>query len=214
MSTDKIFSFRLRVYLLRHGEVENANEMRVNGHKDVRLSQNGEDQMKRIAEELCKKPIGKIFSSDLYRCRRGAELLAQKLNLEVKIVPELKELHFGELEGMLWKDAIRKLGDKPEQWMDWINNRFPGGENLLDLRERVMPAYKKIIARESGEIAIFAHGGTNRMILCEELGIDLKNFFILEQSYSCVNVIDYYHSSKIVRLVNGDISSLSGVVGI
>ena len=215
MSINDNNSKKLRVYLLRHGEVENASEMRVNGHKDVRLSRIGEEQMKRIAEELCKRPIKAIFSSDLYRSRRGAELLAQKLKLKANLLPELREMHFGEVEGLLWKDALARFGDKPAQWINWIDQRFPGGENLLDFRERVMPVYRKIILEESGEIAVFAHGGTNRIIICEELGIELKNFFILEQSYACVNIIDYYQpKAKLIRLINGDISSLCTVGGI
>jgi len=59
---------------------------------------------------------------------------------------------------------------------------------------------------------MFAHGGTNRMVLCEELGIDLKNFFGLDQCYACVNVIEYYAPGfKMVRLVNGQADCLRGL---
>jgi len=200
---------RLRVYLLRHGEVENHSEMRVNGQIDVGLSPRGEEQMRKAAEALCARPLSAVYSSDLYRARRGGELLAQKLGQGVKVVSALREMHFGEVEGMLWRDAIKTLGDTPEQWINWVDNRFPGGENLLDFHERVLPAYKKIINEESGEIAIFAHGGVNRMILCDALGIDLKNFFRLEQSYACLNIIDYYHPlTQVIKLINGNCAGL------
>jgi alpha-ribazole phosphatase/probable phosphoglycerate mutase len=68
-----------------------------------------------------------------------------------------------------------------------------------------MPVYKKIVGRESGEIALFAHGGANRMIIYSEFNLGLDNFFMFEQSYGCVNIIDYYEMGlKVLRLLNGE----------
>ncbi len=198
---------RLRVYLIRHGEVEFAEERRLNGHKDVRLSETGEAEMLEVAEALSHRAITAIYSSDLYRCKRGAEHLAEKTGLKVNLVPAIREIDFGEVEGLGWKEALEKMGGAPARMINWVDNRFPGGENLLEFRERVIPAYRKIIEQSSGEIAMFAHGGTNRMVLCEELGIDLKNFFTLDQGYACVNIIEYFTVGfKMIRLVNGHIN--------
>ena len=196
------------------GRVANFSERVVNGHRDVKLSELGEAQMRRVAEELSLRPIRAVYSSDLYRSRRGAELLGEKLGLKVVLMPEIREMHFGEVEGLGWMEAVKRLGDSPVQWFDWVNNRFPGGENLLELRARVIPAYRKILEKENGEIAIFAHGGTNRTILGEELGMDLKNFFMLDQSYACLNILDYYSKEgKMIRVINGDITGLRPILG-
>jgi len=193
----------LRVYLIRHGEVEFAHENRLNGHKDVALSERGEEQMTRVAEALGQKPIKAVYSSDLYRSRRGAEQVAARLGLEVKLEPKLREIDFGDVEGLGWREAMVAMGG-PEKMLNWVENRFPGGENLIDFRDRALPLFREIVAREKGEIALFAHGGTNRLILYEELGIGLRNFFMFEQSFGCVNILDYYGGiMKVLRLLNG-----------
>jgi len=195
----------LRVFLVRHGEVENAHEMRLDGHKDVALSQKGEEQMAFVASELAQRPLNAVYASDLYRSRRGAELTAQKLGLTVKTDPAFREIDFGDLAGLNWKMVMEKLGGKQERLLNLIENRFPGGENLIDFQNRVMPAYRQIAAQEKGEVALFAHGGTNRMILYQELGIGLNNFLRFEQSYACVNVIDYFAlDTKVLKLLNAD----------
>lgn len=193
---------RLRVFLIRHGEVDQAAEGRLNGHQDVALSPKGEQQMAEAAEALGQRPVKAVFTSDLYRARKGAELTAQKLGIQVQADRALREIDFGEMAGLGWREVMEKLGAR--RMINWVDERFPGGENLTDLKNRVMPLYQKIIESHSGEIAIFAHGGTNRMIIFEELGIDLKSFFNFEQSYACVNILDYYAvGMKVLRLMNG-----------
>ena len=195
---------RVRVFLFRHGEVERAKDMRMNGHIDVRLSKKGEAQMAMAAKTLSVRPVKAVYSSDLYRAKRGGEITAKLLDLKLKINPALREMNFGELEGLAWKEAVAKMGGDAKKLLNWKDNRFPGGENLIDFQKRVMPVYKKILARESGELAIFAHGGTNRIIIYSEFNLGLDNFFMFEQSYACVNIIDYYEMGmKVLRLLNG-----------
>jgi alpha-ribazole phosphatase len=194
----------LRVFLFRHGEVERAKDMRMNGHIDVRLSNRGERQMLNAARALAKRPISAVYSSDLYRAKRGGEITAKLTGRKLKINPALREMNFGELEGLAWKEAVAKMGGDVARLLNWKDNRFPGGENLIDFSKRVMPVYKKIIARESGELALFAHGGTNRIIIYSEFNLGLDNFFMFEQSFACVNIIDYYEMGmKVLRLLNG-----------
>jgi len=195
---------RLRVFIIRHGEVEHAGDGRLNGHQDVALSGRGEQQMTEVAEALAQRPLTALYASDLYRARRGAELTAQKSGLKLNLMPELREIDFGQLSGLGWKEVLDKMGGDAERLLNWVDNRFPGGENLLDLKNRVMPAFQRIKEKESGEIAVFAHGGTNRLIIFSELGLELKNFFMFEQSYGCVNILDYYAvGMKVLKLLNG-----------
>jgi broad specificity phosphatase PhoE len=200
---------RLRVFLVRHGEVEDHQEGRLNGHKDVALSELGEKQMAGVAKELCKRPIRAVYCSDLYRARKGAELVAKKLKLKVHALPELREIDFGEMSGLGWREVLVRMGGNADKLINWVDNRFPGGENLIDLRDRVMPAYQKIIQKENGEVAIFAHGGTNRMIIFSEFNLDYKSFFNFEQSYACVNILDYFQvGMKVLKLMNGSNSCM------
>jgi broad specificity phosphatase PhoE len=45
-------SQRLRLYLIRHGEIEPASVGKLIGQTDVRLSERGVEQSRRLAEKL------------------------------------------------------------------------------------------------------------------------------------------------------------------
>ncbi len=208
LEDEKFFTPTLRVLLIRHGETEGWRERRLDGHTDSPLTENGLKQMREVAERLADLPVSAVYTSDLSRTRGGAEMLAEKTGLEVNVMPELREMNFGELENLPYMEGFRKMGGM-EQALNWVDNRFPGGENLLDMRERVMPAYSRIVGENSGMVALYAHGGTNRLILCEELGMSLHNFFRIEQSHACINLIDRYPAGfVVVKLINGSVNSI------
>jgi len=211
--SEKIPLPQLRVYLIRHGEIENPDELRLDGHRDVALSQYGEEQMLKVARALSQRSVKKIISSDLYRARRGAEILAKLINIQPDFKKELREFHFGDWEGKSWKEIMEKLNITKGLEKDWENFQFPGGENLLSFSRRVLDFYLPLVKEEQGEIAIFAHGGTNRVILSQELNLSLKNFFRIDQAYACVNIIDYFSAPAqslvpVIRLINGNYLNL------
>jgi len=52
-------------------------------------------------------------------------------------------------------------------------------------------------------IAIVAHGGVNRIILCHIMGIPLENIFRIEQDFAAVNIIEFWEKYPVVKLLNG-----------
>ena len=66
---------------MRHGEVVNGGEKRYNGHIDIDITETGVHQMHRLAERLDGKSVAAVYSSDLIRSRKGAEIISQRLNL-------------------------------------------------------------------------------------------------------------------------------------
>ena len=120
--------------------------------------------------------------------------------------PSLRELDIGIWEGLTWVELKERY---PEEWQarlaDIVNYRVPGGENLLDLEGRIIPAINGIVARHRGEEAlVVAHGGANRVILLNAIGAPLSALFNIEQNYGCLNIIDYYADGRaVVKLLNG-----------
>jgi alpha-ribazole phosphatase/probable phosphoglycerate mutase len=197
---------RTRIYLVRHGQVEGFEEKRYNGHADVALTPEGEAQFEILKMRLQKKPLKAIYSSDLGRCQAGAQTIAAGHGLAPVFDPALRELHIGDWEGQTWQQLQAAY---PQQWQarlaDIVNYRVPNGESLLDLAQRVRPALAKIVAAHPGEdVLVVGHGGVNRVILLDVLGANLDKLFNIEQSYGCLNIIDFYpdgHAS--VQLLNG-----------
>ncbi|HKI50964.1 MAG TPA: alpha-ribazole phosphatase [Geothermobacteraceae bacterium] len=195
-----------RIYLLRHGEVEGHEAKRYNGQANVRLTPRGEAQFGLLQARLAKKPLAAIYSSDLQRCRFGADQFGQERSLVPVTLTALRELHIGHWEGMTWQDIERQY---PDEWQsrlqDLVHYQVPEGESLQQLAERVLPVLQNIVAKHLGEeIVVVAHGGVNRVVLLDAIGAPLSRLFSIEQDYGCLNIIDYYADGQaVVRLLNG-----------
>ena len=194
------------VYLMRHGEVANGGEKRYNGHIDVDITENGVRQMQRLAGLLEGKKITAVYSSDLIRSRKGAEIIAERAGVVSTPLRELRERSVGAWEGLTVEEIKTRFPDEYVLWRaDLLNYRPPGGECLLDVRDRVLPVFKKlVVAHPDQEIAMLLHGGVNRVILADALGLDMMNLFRIDQTYGCLNIIDYHGDGiAVVRLLNG-----------
>ncbi len=194
-----------RLFLARHGEVANHHELRFNGHFDVDITDRGVEQMKRLAGFLVEREIDAIYSSDLQRAYKGAEIIAGRLGIEYEKVPSLREVNLGRWEGLNMEEVRARYPDEAKfRFRDLAHYRVKGGENLLDLNERVMPAINELIKKHTGKnIFVIAHGGVNRAILCNVLHLPLTQFFRIEQDYGCLNIIDYFEDVEFAKLING-----------
>ncbi len=195
-----------RLYLVRHGQVVNHHEFRYNGHFDVDITDVGVEQMNRLADFLATEPIEAVYSSDLTRAARGAEMIAAPLGLKPVKVRALRELHLGRWEGLTREEAAAKFPEEADfRFRDLANDKVKEGESLVELRERVLPAIEEITAAHRGKsICIVAHGGVNRVILSDAMGLPIENFFRIEQDYGCLNLIDCFADGvKVVKLLNG-----------
>lgn len=195
-----------RIYLIRHGQVEGHEERRYNGQTDVALTDLGVEQYHQLKDRLGDSRISACYSSDLTRCRTGAEIICGQFAIQPVFRPELRELNIGIWEGLTWQEIQSRW---PEEWQarlnDLVNYRVPRGENLLDVDARVMPVVREVVERHRGqEILLVGHGGVNRVILLHAIGAPLANMFNIEQNYGCLNIIDYYPDGRAtVKLLNG-----------
>jgi len=81
-----------RLFLVRHGQVENFAGGIYNGHKDVDITELGIRQMEAIANRLKDENLAGVYSSDLIRTKRGADIIAEKHGLVPESRPALNEL--------------------------------------------------------------------------------------------------------------------------
>ena len=217
------------LYLVRHGSIETGDTKRYHGSMDVPLLEEGVEQMKEacglITRYLAALASAKqqtylkdihdpkesspeltaIYCSDLQRAIRSAEIVAEPHRLDPIQVPALRERNFGVWEGMTFAEIKEKY---PLEFDAWAGNPVKyspiGGESTLDVGLRVTRAAENIVASHPGEnIAIIAHGGVNRIILCEIMGIPFENIFRIEQDYAAVNIIEFWDKYPVVKLLNG-----------
>ena len=193
-----------RVYLVRHGAVVGAETRRFIGHLDVPLSPAGQAQILAVARRLAGVKLEAIYSSDLRRTRESARILAEPLGLIPVELSELREFAMGRWEG-LTAEEIRALDPRAfARWMADVGRfQFPEGESLQDLEARAWPAFERIVAgHDGGAVAIVAHGGTNRMILCRALGLNPERLLAVGQEYGALSVLERAGARWVLRLLN------------
>ena len=67
---------------------------------------------------------------------------------------------------------------------------FPEGESVPDLVARAVPAFEALVAAHAGQaIAVVAHGGTNRALLCHAFGLPLGRLLAFGQDYGALTVL-------------------------
>lgn len=195
-----------RVYLMRHGEVANGGERRYNGHIDVDITEKGVDQMRRLAGLLEDKPVRAVYSSDLIRSVKGARIISERLGLSHTPNRTLRERSVGKWEGMTAEEIRERYPVEFAAWRaDLLLYRPPEGECLQDVRDRILPEYRRIVSAHPGqEIALLLHGGVNRVILAEALGVPPLNLFRIDQAFGALNIIDHFEDGMtVVKLLNG-----------
>jgi broad specificity phosphatase PhoE len=180
------------IYLFRHGEVVLAQTRRFIGHLDVPLSPLGERQSAAQAARLASVKLGAMFTSDLIRARRTGEIIGAPHGLAPTVVPELREMAMGRWEGLTAAEIQR---DEPEKFAEWMSNvgkfPFPDGESVPDLEARAWPAFESIADAHAGQaIAIVAHGGTNRALICRALGLSVGRLLAVGQDYGALTVLE------------------------
>jgi len=193
------------LYLIRHGETEGSGERRYKGQIDVPLSVDGERQLEITGRALSDVPFAAVYSSELSRAVRSAELLLLSRQIAPQPLAALKERNFGRWEGLTFNECRTRF---PEEFDAWVRNPLEsspvGGESTMDVSRRVFPLMDELCARHIDQtFAVVAHGGVNRIILARLLGMPLENIFRIEQDFGCVNIIEIWPEGCAVRLLNG-----------
>ncbi|MDY6879320.1 MAG: histidine phosphatase family protein [Desulfatiglans sp.] len=195
-----------RLYLIRHGQIKGFEDYYVYGHTDVALTRIGLFQMERMAERLRLLDLAVIFSSDLQRAETGARLVAQNHDVPCHALADLREMYFGEWEGLTLGEIRNRFPEElNKRAEDLLNYQIPGkGETIKGFAERITSCFEKILNENEGkDIVLVAHGGVNRILLCRALGLDLERMFSIHQDYGCLNIVDYFPDSAVVKLING-----------
>lgn len=169
--------FRIRVFLVRHGETQWNRELRVMGQLDIPLNDIGREQARRTAALLAGERFAAIYSSDLVRAVETAQIIAAPHRLDVIALPELREARYGLWEGLTRDEVLKKF---PEEYKmrrtDPENFRPSGGESRTELYERASQIFSELVARHPHQkILLVSHGGTIRAIVRSVLGLGPGN---------------------------------------
>lgn len=193
-----------RLLLLRHGEVEEGARGRIYGRLDPALSPAGRDQAEAAARlAAAARPVA-IYTSPSVRAQDSAAPLAALLGLAPIVEPRLREIEFGELEGLTFAEAERR---DPVTWREWMERpgevRFPGGECWDEIRARAVEAAESIAAAHAAApVAVVTHGGVIRALLAEALAIPASRTFRMEVGFGSLTILRREPFGWMVEAVN------------
>src|ERR1019366_5526395 len=132
-----------RLLLVRHATAEGHG--RFQGQLDVSLTSAGRRELCLLCEKCSRYPVQAVYASDLQRARETADALARKLALVVSVRPELREMHFGEWEGLSWNQIATRFPEQAALWIErFPRQTIPGGEPLGQFRKRIAAAVREI----------------------------------------------------------------------
>jgi len=160
----------MNIVLIRHGATDMAG--RFCGHSDPELNAAGEAEAIRIAEEVSRLGAGRIYSSDLRRASQTAAAIAQRTGIAVSYLTGLREIDFGEWEGLAWQQIELRFPCEADRWLREFPLRgAPGGETYASFAARVDAAIATMLRETAGvTAAVVTHGGVMRHALTRFFG--------------------------------------------
>ena len=198
-----------KLLLVRHGNTKLNSAERFWGQTDVELSADGIRQAERLRDRLAEQKIDAIYTSNLSRAVVTAEIIASKHQLDIITCPELVEINFGHAEGLTFEEISQLYPELAKSMADRsIRPRFPGGESLDELNDRVikfLPRLEKHAPEET--VLIVAHAGILRLLICNLLGIEQQHWRQMRTDLGSLSILDTYPQGAILSLLN-DISHL------
>jgi alpha-ribazole phosphatase/probable phosphoglycerate mutase len=170
---------------IRHAETDMAGTFC--GHSDPPVNARGRQQIIDLIAHLAHETIDEIYSSDLRRAVMTAESLAQAFSAPVTQTASLREIHFGNWEGLTWAEIKRLDPAYAKQWIKQFPHLpAPGGELFLSFQSRVVAEIRKLLVlAETRKIAVVTHRGAMRVGLRAFHGCGEQEAWEQTSSYCC-----------------------------
>jgi len=195
----------LKLYFIVNGAtLWDCSPLRCQGIKEVPLSQKGLLQTKILALGLKDTNFRAMYSSPLVPAQKTAEIISQKLKLEIINDDRLKEVNCGLWEGKIIDNLAKE--DK-ENFKLWLNNPaefvFPQGESLVGLQNKIINFCTEITQKyQKGNILIITHSGTLKTFLCKVLNESLNYFHTFNINKGSITIVNYKNQNFELEEIN------------
>jgi len=174
------------------------------GHTDAALSELGGKQLSEIVHDLERWPITKVFTSDLKRAYDTAAAIATHIALPLVTRAGLREICFGEWEGLSWAEIEARAPAEAASWLSlYPAQAAPGGESFEQYRSRVEAELQALVQQSEQQcVAVVTHAGFILMALVSILGMEKGSMHRIEIRYGGVTILQYAQQSWRVEGIN------------
>ena len=173
------------LFVVTHPEARPHLEARVGGWHDSELTVRGELQADRTAAELRSRiptaASAPVFTSDLKRTRRTAEVIADRLGTRAIDHPGLREKSYGVAEGreQSWLDARFIFPPVPDDAFDHTMRLdhaegIDGAETRREAGARIYAAVGEILTQRASHQVVVTHGFAHTFVIGRWLELPLE----------------------------------------
>ncbi len=193
-----------RLLLVRHAEVEARYQGVFGGRIDMELSPRGHEQAAALAAYLHPQPLNAIYASPMKRVQQTLAPLLVNGTPRPVILPDLREVDFGDWTGLAWDAVHTKFGVSAFAWLEQLEcDGIANAECAETLQDRVEPCLRQILDDHPGQqVAIFCHGGIIRVLLSIILHWPLSRLGTFEIEYASVTRVRLLPERAELQLVN------------
>jgi broad specificity phosphatase PhoE len=171
---------------IRHAETDFAG--RFCGHSDPPINDRGLRQIEEFIETLKTESIDAVYASDLTRAMTTADAIGRVFGLSTIKVPELREIGFGDWEGLSWQEIEARDQVYARRWSEaYPDLPAPGGEPFEAFQSRVLREVKHLLEITSQRCAaVVTHAGVMRIVLRSLCGLEEREAWERTKGYCCV----------------------------
>ena len=150
-----------RVYFVRHAEAEGNLYRICEGQYNGLLTKYGRAQLPYITSYFNGVHLDAVYTSDLYRAQQTAKAVAAASGLPVILRRALREIDFGNFEGMPWGDIYMRYPKISAQFYeDFHLFQAPEGESAYEAADRLSQEVMRLVGQHPDEaIAVVGHSG-------------------------------------------------------
>jgi broad specificity phosphatase PhoE len=168
---------------IRHAETDLAG--RFCGHSNPPVNERGFRQIEQLLDTLRTEPIDAVYSSDLSRSVATADAIGAVFGLPSVTIPQLREIDFGEWEGLSWAQIESRDQAYSRRWSEaYPDLPAPGGEPFLAFQSRVLTEVKHLLCTPTESLAaVVTHAGVMRVVLRSLCSLDEQDAWERTRSY-------------------------------
>ena len=188
-----------KLLLIRHGETgEQFNGCYI-GSTDVPLSERGRRQVGMMKGFLRHQSFNRFICSPLLRCRETAEVILTSHEAGFEIDQELREIDFGQWEGMSFEEIVQASPDRVRRWKAFEPDfAFPGGERIGDFLERIRRIAERVSKDPAETVVLCTHGGVIRMLICHFLRLRPWQYILFTVKPASLTTIELFDGSGVL----------------
>lgn len=159
------------LYVMRHAQTDWNFQHLIQGHTDTLLNEVGEEQAHKLRDELKNVKFDKVFSSDLVRAKKTAEIVISERDLAIETTKLLREVNYGEFEGTSTREFFVKFDEwrtlsESEKKRHENYEKYSKVESWETVTARLITFMREVAVGFRGQtILISTHGGLMHNLL-------------------------------------------------